>query len=171
MLLIVAGMVLSIAFSIIGGVASAMFGHDGPSPATVVAVSPSVQPIDAVSDAATVGVQPIVDDSPTLSDDRHLVTAPAFPPIAFLCGVGNGTRVDIVPCGHRPRALFGFAVREAPHGPTTDCLKGWDAYSHGRRFWICWERFTGGPEVERWVRSPNPWSVPVDEGGAIHEHR
>jgi hypothetical protein len=171
MLLIVVGTVLSIAFSIIGGVASAMFGHDGPPPTTVVAVPPSVQPIDDMSDTVTDAAQPILDDRPTLSDDRRLVTVPAFPPFAFLCGVGDGTRVDIVPCGHRPRALFGFGVREAPHGPTTDCVKGWDAYSHGRRFWVCWERFAAAPEVERWVHSSNPWSVPVDEGGAIHEHR
>jgi hypothetical protein len=171
MLLLVVGTVLSIAFSIIGGVASAVFGHDGASPTTKVAVPPSVQPIDDVADTVTIGARPIVDDRPALSGDRRLITAPAFPPFAFLCGVGNGPRVDIVPCEHRPRALFGFGVREAPHGPATDCLKGWDAYSHGRRFWVCWERFTGAPEVERWVRSANRWSVPVDEGGAIHEHR
>ena len=171
MLLLVVGTVLSIAFSIIGGVASAVFGHDGASPTTKVAVPPSVQPIDDVSDTVTAGAEPIVDDFPELGHDRRLITAPAFPAIAFLCGVGDGDRVDIVPCGHRPKALLGFGVREAPHGPATDCLKGWDAYSRGRRFWVCWERFAGAPEVERWMHSPNPWSVPVDEGGAIHEHR
>src|SRR4029078_754455 len=71
MLLIVVGTVLSIAFSIIGGVASAMFGHDGPPPTTVVAVPPSVQPIDDMSDTVTDAAQPILDDRPTLSDDRR----------------------------------------------------------------------------------------------------
>ena len=91
--------------------------------------------------------------------------------MALLCGVGAGPRIDIVPCKGHPGALFGFSVREAPHGPATDCVKGWDAYAHGRRFWICWSRFAGAPPVERWVHSPNPWSIPVDEGGPVHKHR
>jgi hypothetical protein len=171
MILLVVGTVLSLAFSIIGGVANAMFGHDEPPPTAVVAAPPSVQPIDDATDSVRADARPIVSDFPELSDDRRLTTVPAFPAIAFLCGVGDGNRVDIVPCPHRPRALFGFGVREAPHGPATDCLRGWDAYSHGRRFWVCWERLAGAPEVERWMHSANPWSVPVDEGGAIHEHR
>ena len=171
MLLLVVGTVLSIAFAIIGGVGRAVFGHDDASPTGVIVVPPSAQPIEDVTDTVTAGARPIVSDRPELSDDRQLITVPAFPAIAFLCGVGEGSRVDIVPCGHRPRALFGFGVREAPHGAATDCVKGWDAYSHGRRFWVCWERFKGAPEVERWMHSANPWSVPVDEGGAIHEHR
>ena len=122
-------------------------------------------------DTATDVARPNVNDRPDLGGDRRLITLPVFPAFAFLCGVGDGNRVDIVPCPHRPPALFGFEVREAPHGPTTDCVKGWDAYSHGRRFWVCWDRLAGSPEVERWLRSANPWSVPVDEGGAIHEHR
>ena len=171
MLLLVAGTVLSIAFAIIGGVGRAMFGHDDASPTAVIVVPPSAPPIEDVTDTTATGARPIVNDRPELSDDRQLITVPAFPAIAFLCGVGDGSRVNIVPCGHRPKALFGFGVREAPHGAATDCVKGWDAYSHGPRFWVCWERFTGTPEVERWVRSANPWSVPVNEGGAIHEHR
>lgn len=171
MILLVVGTVLSIAFSIIGGVANAMFGHDGPSPTAVVAVPSSAPPIADAADTVTIGAAPMVDGRPELSSDRRLVTLPTFPALALLCGVGDGDRVDIVPCRHRPRALIGFGVREAPHGPATDCVKGWDAYSRGRRFWVCWERLPGAPDVERWLRSANPWSVPVDEGGAIHEHR
>jgi hypothetical protein len=171
MIVLVVGTMLSLAFSIIGGVASAMFGHNGPSPTAVVAVPSSTQPIDDVAGTVTVDAPTIVNDFPELSDDRQLITFPAFPALALLCGVGDGSRVDVVPCQHHPRALFGFGVREAPHGPATDCLKGWDAYSRGRRFWVCWERLPGAPEVDRWVRSANPWSMPVDEGGAIHEHR
>ena len=162
---------LSLAFSIVGGVANAMFGHDGPSPTAIITVPPSAQPIEDVAHPVTAVPRPIVNDRPQLNDDRQLITVPTFPAIAILCGVGDGSRVNIVPCGHRPKALFGFGVREPPHGPASDCLKGWDAYSHGRRFWVCWERFAGSPEVERWMHSANPWSVPVDEGGAIHEHR
>ena len=171
MLLLVVGTVLSIAFAIIGGVGRAVFGHDDASPTGVIVVPPSAPPIEDVTDTVTAGARPIVSDRPELSDDRQLITVPAFPAIAFLCGVGEGSRVNIVPCGHRPKALFGFGVREAPHGAATDCVEGWDAYSHGRRFWVCWERFKGAPDVERWTHSANPWSVPVDEGGAIHEHR
>jgi len=171
MILLVAGTMLSLAFWIIAGVANAMFGHDGPSPTAIVAVPPSAPPIEDVAHTVTAVPRPIVNDRPELSDDRQLITVPAFPALAFLCGVGDGSRVNLVLCGHRPKALFGFGVREAPHGAATDCLKGWDAYSHGRRFWVCWERFAGSPEVERWMHSANPWSVPVDEGGAIHEHR
>ena len=171
MLLLLVGTVLSIAFAIIGGVGRAVFGHDDASPTAMIVVPPPAKPIQDVTHTVTAGARPIVNDRPELSDDRQLITVPAFPAIAFLCGVGEGSRVNIVPCGHRPKALFGFGVREAPHGAATDCVEGWDAYSHGRRFWVCWEQFKGAPDVERWTHSANPWSVPVDEGGAIHEHR
>ena len=103
MLLLVVGTVLSIAFAIIGGVGRAVFGHDDASPTAVVVVPPSAPPIEDVTDTVTAGARPIVSDRPELSDDRQLITVPAFPAIAFLCGVGEGSRVDIVPCGHRPR--------------------------------------------------------------------
>jgi hypothetical protein len=168
MILFVVGSVLSLAFSIMGGVANAVFGHDDPSPTAIFALPPSAPPIDDVADTVMLDTPPIGNDRPALSSDRRLVTPPAFPALALLCGVGEGDRVAIVPCRRHPRALLGFGVREAPHGPATDCLEGWDAYSRGRRFWVCWDRLPGTPEVERWLRSANPWSVPVDEGGAIH---
>lgn len=166
MFLLVVGTVLSIAFAILGGVGRAIFGHDEASPSP--AVSVAAAPVEDVGYTVPVRVTPIGSDLP---DRIHDASPGAFPAFALLCGVPDGSRVELVPCAHRPRLLWGFAVREAPHGPATDCVKGWDAYSHGHRFWVCWERFTGAPEVERWVRSANPWSVPVDEGGAIHEHR
>jgi hypothetical protein len=171
MLLLVVGTVLSLAFSIVGGVGNAMFVHDEPSPSAAVEIPSGAVPTDDVAGTPALGSRSITNDRPVLSGDRRLISLPTFPAFAFLCGVGDGDRVDIVPCDDRPRALLGFAAREVPRGPATDCVKGWDAYSRGRRFWVCWDRLPGAPEVERWVHSANPWSVPVDEGGAIHEHR
>ena len=87
MILLVAGTVLSLAFSIVGGVAKAMFGHDGPSPTAIIAVPPSAQPIEDVAHTVTAVARPIVNDRPELSDDRQLITVPAFPALALLCGV------------------------------------------------------------------------------------
>jgi hypothetical protein len=96
---------------------------------------------------------------------------PGFPAFAFLCGTGWGTQVDVVSCKVDGADLFGWAERGPPHGPKKDCVAGWDAYAHGRRFWICWSDFLGEFDIERWVHSPNPWSIPEAEGGARHEHR
>ena len=171
MILLVVGTVLSIAFAIIGGVGRRdvrtrrCIAHaDGRGRSR-----PPVEDVGYTVSRCASRHRERLSRIGSMADDRH---GPGVP----------GDRAPVrrprrAPRGHRAvrsppaRRCSGFAVREAPHGPATDCMKGWDAYSHGHRFWVCWERFTGAPEVERWMHSANPWSVPVDEGGAIHEHR
>jgi hypothetical protein len=111
---------------------------------------------------------PIVSDFPDRGVHPALVT---LPPFAVVCGMGSGVLIDVVACKVDGADLLGWAERSPPHGPKEDCVGRWDAYAHGRRFWICWNDFLETSDIERWVHSPNPWSIPVDEGGAIHEHR
>ncbi len=143
-------------------------GFVPPEATPVVAVVPPVPApplVEPWSPPAPAG--PIVSDFPDRGVDHELV---AFPPFAVVCGTDSGTRIDIVPCTVTG-ALLGWSERSAPHGPKNDCIGRWDAYAHGRSFWICWEDFFGTSDAGRWVHSPNPWSIPVDDGGAIHEHR
>jgi hypothetical protein len=96
---------------------------------------------------------------------------PPIPASEILCGVGEGDTVTIAPCDRPGSALLGFAERSAPQGPAHDCFGRWDAYSRGNNYWICWADFLDTMSVHRWAHAPNPWSIPVEEGGASHEHR
>ena len=94
-----------------------------------------------------------------------------FPDMAFLCGVGAGSRVDLVPCSPTGSDLFGFAQRAAPNGARIDCVKGWDAYTRGPHYSICWHSLKKDAFVHRWASAPNPFMIAKSEGGALDEHR
>ena len=164
---VVIGLGLTIVGAVIGGVVH-VFGGEAAAPTPVVTAPPPSHWIPTWRPRAPAG--PVTTDLPKLDAKHHLVT-PGFPPFALLCGTGWGTQIDVVSCKVDGADLFGWAERGPPNGPKKDCIGRWDAYAHGRRFWICWTDFFGEFDIERWVHSPNPWSIPVDEGGAEHEHR
>jgi hypothetical protein len=135
-------------------------------------VNTFIHGLDPSAAAATVSpvavthlVVPPKDDLP----DRGTPPPPA-PAFAIVCGLGEGDTVRIAPCDI-PGDLVGFAELSAPRGAAHDCIASWDAYSRGNNYWICWTDFRGPLSVHPWASAPNPWSIPVEEGGAIHEHR
>ena len=123
---------------------------------TVAQPVPAPPLVKAWSPRAPAG--PITSDLPELGVDRKLIT---FPPMAVLCGIGLGPRIDIVPCKGRSERCSGSRSGEAPHGPATDCVEGLGrvrarAGGSGSVGTIS----SDAPHVERWVHSPNPWSIP-----------
>jgi hypothetical protein len=161
-----------IGLAIVGGVFHSITVALGLTPATTaptpVVAAPPLAPPPIVAWSPHVPAAPIVSDFPDRGVHPALVT---LPPFAVVCGMGSGVRIDVVSCKVDGADLLGWAERSPPHGPKENCVGRWDAYAHGRRFWICWNDFLETSDIERWVHSPNPWSIPVDEGGAIHEHR
>jgi hypothetical protein len=144
---------LAVGAALVGGVV-AHFIHDPAAPAAAATMPPVTHLIVAPKD-----------DLP----DRG-TRPPPLPAMMFLCGVGHWATVSIVPCDI-PGDLVGFAELTRPKGAAHDCVDGWDAYSRGNHYWICWTDFWPPPSVHPWARAPNPWSIPVGEGGASHEHR
>ena len=98
---------------------------------------------------------------------RPTASCVTFPPFAVVCGMGSGARIDIVPCEADGADCSGWAERSAPHGPTKDCVGRWDAYAHGRRFWICWYDFLG--DVRH--RAMGAFAQPVVDTRSMKEER
>jgi hypothetical protein len=113
--------------------------------------------------------------APRETDEPYRGGLPAppisFRDIAFLCGVGDGTRVNLVPCTSKGSDLLGFAVLTEPKGARHDCSGRWDAYTRGPHYWICWNQYGEQAFVHRWANAPNPFMIPTEEGGALDEHR
>jgi len=102
------------------------------------------------------------------SHTRSLTRPP--PEIAVVCGIGRGHSVEIVPCADRSSDIVGLAQRSSPHGPEADCIDMTDAYSRGAHYWVCWTTFEHA-DVRPWASTPNPFLIPVSEGGAAHGDR
>jgi hypothetical protein len=142
---------------------------------------PSVGGSDAVAALPTVVVESPASPAdtgimlPPETDEPYrggLVAPPnPFADMAFLCGVGAGPRVDLVSCTPAGSDLWGFAVLTEPEGARNDCVGGWDAYTRGPHYWICWNEFGEQAFVHRWANAPNPFTIPAEEGGALDEHR
>jgi hypothetical protein len=139
-------------------VAQALGLTSSPSP------SPSVVETDPV----------ILDPSPVVLtpevDPPHAGAHPPSPSpalsVALICGNDAGQRLIIVPCG-APGDLIGFAERATATGAARDCAEGWDAYTHGHRYWICWIDLSPRSPIQRRVPAPNPWSIPPRKSGAL----
>jgi len=154
--LLIGGVVIGVIVNVLGG------GADPRAASSVSVVMPSPAPVDDVR----LTLPPEIDEpyrGPLPAHVRPFNFAP-------LCGVGEGSRVELVSCKDRSD-LLGFAELTEPEGPRTDCLKGWDAYTRGHHYWICWEAFESGAFAHRWANAPNPFTIPVEEGGALDERR
>ncbi len=134
------------------GIHALGFGPESPTP-TAVAAPPRPLVVPPADDLPARGTPP-----------------PRPPPFAFVCGLDEGRQVHLIPCDV-PADLIGFAERTMPQGPAKDCLDDWDAYSRGPHYWICWTDLRVSSPVRPWSRAPNPWSIPVRQGGAIHGYR
>jgi hypothetical protein len=137
------------------------FSTPAPSP-SMVAPTPVVVP------AAPSSVTPEV--PPFAVSDPVPRSASPVPQVAIVCGKDEGERLTLMPCDI-PADLIGFAERATPERAARECVDGWDAYSHGEHYRICWIDLRMPDSVRRWTDAPNPWSIPVRNGGAVHEHR
>ena len=159
------GWFLVIGVAVIGGILHLF----GPGSVARRAASPSVV-VQSPSPVADV-----VNMAPPETDEPYRGGLPeppvSFRDIAFLCGVGAATRVDLVPCTPEGSALWGFAALTEPKGARNDCVEGWDAYTRGPHYWICWFGFGRNAFVHRWASAPNPFMIAESEGGALDEHR
>jgi hypothetical protein len=116
-------------------------------------------PSDPTEEAPTPAV--LEDDpqfeQPTIRERRppgaFVESAPAF---ASVCGSLRGSSVRIVRCSGDADSLLGFA-REEPERARTDCAPGWDAYSRGHDYSICWIASPGDVDVPRRPESDHPF--------------
>jgi hypothetical protein len=79
------------------------------------------------------------------------------PLFAAVCGAPVGGSVRIVRCGSGPGDLLGLAQGGRPRGSKSDCAPGWDAYSRGPHYWICWIVLPGVADVPRRPTSDYPF--------------
>jgi hypothetical protein len=152
-----------IALAIVVGVFQAVTQALGLRPPT-----PTPPPSVVAADPVIVEASPVI-LPPEVDPPRAGSRPPAPLPVwsfAAICGNDAGQRLTIVPCG-APGDLIGFAERTMPEGAAHDCAEGWDAYTRGHRYWICWIDLRPGSPVDRRVHAPNPWSIPPQKGGAL----
>jgi hypothetical protein len=88
------------------------------------------------------------------------VSVAPVPPFAAVCGTPVGGSVRIVRCGSGPGDLLGLAQGGRPRGSMSDCAPGWDAYSRGPHYWICWIVSPGVADVPRRPTSDYPFDRP-----------
>ena len=135
------------------------------SPPTIVAGADALRPDASVASGPS-AVSPM--RGIATSHTRSLTRPP--PEIAFLCGIGRGHSVELVPCTDRSSDIVGLAQRSSPHGREADCIDMTDAYSRGAHYWVCWTTFEHA-DVRPWATTPNPFLVPASEGGTTHGDR
>jgi hypothetical protein len=92
------------------------------------------------------------------------VSVDPVPLFAAVCGAPVGGSVRIVRCGSGPEDLLGLAQGGRPRGSMSDCAPGWDAYSRGPHYWICWIVLPGVADVPRRPTSDYPFER-TNEGG------
>lgn len=116
---------------------------------------------------------PLISTAPTLaaepgagfrtSREPPAVSADPAPRVAFVCGAPAGGSVRIVRCGSGRGELAGFA-QDRPEGARSDCSPGWDAYSRGPHYSICWLVLHGGADVPRRPASEDPFERTTESG-------
>jgi hypothetical protein len=162
MTLMLLGWALTIAGAVIGGVVHAFAADASPSAGAQVTSTPSPRLLDAPPRSAARRFPP----------HRRVVPAP-IPAFAIVCGVQEGRAIRLLPakgCVGLGGSLLGFAEQAPPKGARHDCAAGWDAYSRGEDFSVCWTA-PPGSQVRPWATSPDPFTTPKAEGGALHGDR
>ena len=141
--------VVMFCMAIVGGIVRTFTGEAGSESTDADAAPTSVVPMPTfISERESPPPRPGADMSPP-------------PSFMFVCGVPEGRSVAIVGCGTGRTELFGFG-QEDPQGARDDCAGGWDAYSRGRTYSICWSQLPDTAPVARRPRSQNPF-VPRSE--------
>jgi hypothetical protein len=162
MTLMLLGWALAIGGAVIGGVVHAFSADASPSAAMGVTPTPHPRLLDLPPRGAARRYPP----------HRRVISEP-IPAVAIVCGSQQGRAIGLVPakrCPDAEDALLGFAQQTPPRGARHDCAPGWDAYSRGKDFSVCWTALPGS-RVRPWATSPDPFTTPKAEGGALHGDR
>ena len=129
-----------------------------PDRPAIVSVTPSVAVDVPIGPPNLTFEHPVMRPRVKARPERH-PSRFVFPEL--VCGHGEWSYVELLPCGDPRAELAGSAERRGGMGPKKDCSSapGWFAYTHGSHYFICWFiSWTDPPRVWDWPTAPDPFA-------------